>query len=403
MSFFKKIGKEIDKIGNKIENNTNKLKRAGSKKYKGGGQSLGGSKPGEILSIQLSEPGSIGMKIERSNANRKTAIVSEVFEGTQASVAGLERGDILCLEGTDGEEEMTYDMFLDMAKNPHRPLVFDVRRITTKTTISMPEQKGWRGGGGASAEAYSRKQAMVAAAEAREKVAKKRERGMTKKKATTKEQQTVVDLNSEISNLPQSEEARRAISDAKKSENNWASQLGYNPYETNKSSSGQARNATMTAQHGSVNSGAEAQFIPSIASPRDIVAENTETRPTKSKVPISWEFKQAYEETITGNAQEAVVNSFGIMRKLLVNATTKGQNGNNADSAKFRKVRLTNAKIRQAISEVHGALDIMLSCGFQLVEEGQETYLMFPADFKGAPWLANALNMMQQYGKSCQV
>jgi len=322
-------------------------------------------------------------KIERSNANRKTAIIAQVFEGTQAHYAGLERGDIVCLAGTQGEEELPYDLFLEMAKSPDRPLVFDIRRITTAAAQKDVNR---------SAEAYNRKQAMIAAAETRERAAKAREKPVKKfpPKPTA-----IVDINSEIPNVPQSEEARRAVEAAKNSENKLAAELGYNPYETNKTSAGQARNATVTSKHGSVDARAPSS-IPAVAPPKSVATATSELKETIPSVDIH--FQHAYEETINSNDHAVVVKSFGVMRKLLINATTKGQNINDEESAaKFRKVRLSNATIREVICDVHGALDIMMSCGFQLVEEGGESYLIFPANYKGPAWLARALDQMQNY------
>jgi hypothetical protein len=44
-----------------------------------------------------------------------------VVPGSQAEAAGLKRGDILCFAGSNGQEEMMYDMFLDMARSGQRP------------------------------------------------------------------------------------------------------------------------------------------------------------------------------------------------------------------------------------------------------------------------------------------
>lgn len=275
-------------------------------------------------------------------------------------------------------------MFIEMAKNPARPLVFDVRRITTSATQNDVNR---------SAEAYNRKQAMIAAAEAREKAAKTRERPVKKVAPKSK---VIVDVNSEIPNVPQSEEARRAVEAAKTEENKLAAQLGYNPYETNKSTAGQARNATITTKHGSVDAGAQST-IPTVACPKSPVSATL-----NENIPlVDVNFQNAYEEIISSNEQTIVVKSFGIMHKLLVNATTKGQIMDDEDSAaKFRKVRLSNVKIREAICDVHGALGIMMSCGFQLVEEGGESYLIFPANYAGPTWLARALDRMQNYQPS---
>jgi NAD(P)-dependent dehydrogenase (short-subunit alcohol dehydrogenase family) len=302
-----------------------------------------------------------------------------VVEGSQAERAGLQRGDIICLAGTEGEEEIMYKMFIDMAASPQRPLVFDIRRVESST--------GSSGGGGKStsstAEAFARKQAVIAAAEKREKARKALEKP-TKK--TYKPKTNAVDVNADLSNVPQSEEARRAMEAAKQGESQLSAQLGYNPYETKKATAGQARNATVGTKHGSVDAGSGGTApIPKVAPPKEamVVADDVP--------PVSDAFQQAFEECVTSSDHTVVVSSFGILRKLITNASTK-------DEDKFKRVRLANAKIRAAITEVHGALDIMMACGFLLTEQDGESVLVYPtSEGKGPAWLPRALQQMQLY------
>ena len=99
-----------------------------SKNFRGGGQSLGGSKPGRIIRIELPIAGPLGVKVEKRQG-AKTAIVSQVLPDTQAAAAELQRGDVICVADTQGEVEMLYDDFLKLAASDVRPLVFDIRRI----------------------------------------------------------------------------------------------------------------------------------------------------------------------------------------------------------------------------------------------------------------------------------
>lgn len=95
---------------------------AGQKKFAGGGQALGGSKPGTVIPISLPEPGPLGVRVEKRSNSEKTAIVHEVVAGGQAERAGMLRGDALCFAGSNGQEEIMYDMFLDLAKSNQRPI-----------------------------------------------------------------------------------------------------------------------------------------------------------------------------------------------------------------------------------------------------------------------------------------
>ena len=102
--------------------------------------------------------------------------------------------------------------------------------------------------------------------------------------------------------------------------------------------------------------------------------------------------------------------SLSTIHKLVLNAATKGQQLDNPDSAKFRRVRLANPKISAAVVDPPGALDLMLSCGFVLTEiddddDGgggtNESVLVFPA-LSSEPlpaWLPEAIKRMEALGR----
>ncbi|GAX16646.1 hypothetical protein FisN_23Lh225 [Fistulifera solaris] len=343
----------------------------GNNTFAGQGYSLGGSHGGEIISIELSDAGPLGIKIEkRPNA---AAIVNMVVEGSQAEKAGIQRGDVLCFAGTAGKEEIMYDEFLSLARSCERPLAFEVRRIKTKRAPKDNEQM--------SADSYARKQAMIAAAEAREKAHKKM------MKPIRKIDSKVSEASSTIANdiqRPLSEEAKQAIAAAKSQEEKLAAELGYNPYETNKMNAGQARNATVALNHGSMH--AKESDEPSQT---PLVSTN---RPSE-------QFQQAFESVVTGNDHANVVKSFVILKKLIVNATTKGQL-DNEDSSKFRRIRLDNPKINEAVVQTEGALDLLLSVDFQLAEDDGTSLLVYPPGNTGPVWLLQALEQLEQYAKS---
>jgi hypothetical protein len=118
---------------------------------------------------------------------------------------------------------------------------------------------------------------------------------------------------------------------------------------------------------------------------------------------VAPDFAQALEVCLTENSDPtAVKSSLTILRKLIVNATTKGQdNDNPAAAAKFRKVRLGNAKIKAAVVDIQGALDIMMSVGFTLQDDDEtgESLLVFPPDFAGEDWLPQALALLERHGR----
>lgn len=370
------------------------------KTFQGAGQSLGGSQPGKVIEVQLDKPGSLGMKIEK-RPGTNSAIVAMVVDGSQADQAGLRRGDILCFQGSNGSEEILYDMFRELAASDQRPLCFEVRRVQTKaskTGDGTEENK--------SADAYARKQAMIAAAEKREKTAKSRTKPLPKASKSDlptlrssadrhrEEAERLARLAEQDENY--SEASKQAAAAAKEQEAKLAAELGYNPYETSRATAGQARNATVAVTHGNMQgssgNNAETASIPEASPPPDLpAADETES------VHVSTDFAHAFETCVTSNDNESVKSSFGILRKLIVNATTKGQQADEATAQKFRKVRLANAKIKAAVVDVEGALDLMMSVGFQLTEEEGESVLTFPSGFSGEDWLPKALRMMETY------
>merc|ERR1712037_701086 len=97
------------------------------------------------------------------------------------------------------------------------------------------------------------------------------------------------------------------------------------------------------------------------------------SNPTSAAVerghPVPLEFEEALVTIVSNGDVDASRTGLKIARTLIVNATTKGQQkGDEEAAAKFRKVRLANAKIQKAIVDVPGNVQLMLSVGSQLVE-----------------------------------
>jgi hypothetical protein len=103
-----------------LSNMTNPL--GNKKSFQGQGQSLGGNKPGQVIAITLEHPGPLGLKVEKKSNSTASAIVNDVVVGSQAEAVGIKRGDILCYAGSNGQEEIMYDMFLELVQSQQRPL-----------------------------------------------------------------------------------------------------------------------------------------------------------------------------------------------------------------------------------------------------------------------------------------
>lgn len=420
MDFLKKIEKETKRLAEDAKKNINKASNhhrglGGSKSFRGTGESLGGSQPGIILSVSLPDPGPLGIKVEKRK-DSKTAIVAQVVAGTQAAAADLRLGDIICKPGTGGTEEIKYNDFLAIAKLDRRPLIFDVRRIDPIQSV----RGGWAGknpsSSSSSADAYAKRQAVIAAAEARDKAHKKKTKpipkraggvGMGERVKIEAQREEIARRNAAegIGSDGLSEEARRAISAAKRGEAQHASELGYNPYQASKASAGQARTATTVAAHGELSAGASGSAAPpaavaagpGTATPPSAPTSATEEVSVDSKAVsggfIAPEFHEAFEAVVCHTSDDRrSIQSLTIMRKIIVNATTK-------EGEKFRRVRLSNPKIKSAIVDTHGSLDLMMSVGFILNEndEDGETYLVLPPGEGGPSWLPDALKRMESY------
>lgn len=401
--------------------------KPGGKNFRGGGQSLGGSKPGRVIAIQLDQAGPLGVQVEKRQGPSKSAIVSQVLPNTQASAADLQRGDVICVPGTDGEEEWPYSDFLKAASSNERPMIFDVRRIDAHASAAAAGKKSSNN----TADAYAKRQAVIAAAEARDKAHKKKTKPIAKgssglgggKELNSAERKRIEEQREElarknaqegIGTIELSEEAKRAVEAAKAGEVQHANTLGFNPYETNKVSAGQARTATVAVAHGALGgddkkkkssktaSAAAAATAPGAVAPPNDPTSAAADDGGDDLSSIDPQFDEAFETVAlhTSNNTTAI-SSLTTMRKLIVNATTKGQTGDEEASAKFRRVRLSNPKIKAAITDVHGALDLMMSVGFVLSENDDdgETYLVFPPGSTGPEWLPRALKKMENYTK----
>lgn len=454
---------------NKVVNSSNT-----PSSFSGTGQSLGGALPGAVIPITLSDAGPLGIRLEKSastssssstttsGASASKAIVAEVVPDSQAAAAGLARGDVLCFAGSNGREEIPYEIFLELAASSQRPICFEVRRVPSTKQKPTPAAAAFNSGGPTSAEAYARKQAVIAAAEKRESEANKWNKKISSNKntATNSSKSNVLMSTADRRKLleqqqleaaiaatsPLTPATQAALAHAKQAEHDAVQQLGYNPYESKSMTAGQARNAVATTAHGSIlvagantnstNTNSEAssrnsnaaladqqqqQHLPFVAPPRPLqaargVKEQDTIKGLIAKIQQqrpSLEFQQAFETTVTSTPDHsAVVQTIDILSKLIVNATTKGQElGDVEAAAKYRKIRLTNAKIRTTIADRPGAVDLLLAVGFELhfddddcdtndamrVEEAAETILVFPPGSTGPLWLPAALQQMNQY------
>jgi hypothetical protein len=288
----------------------------------------------------------------------------------------------------------------------------DIRRLDAKlpaagggaatTAKKQPQQHK-------SAETDLRRQAVIAAAEARDKAHKAKQKPMKSVTKTTLEKERLRQL--EFASLTakydaKSKDAQKAAEAAKQDEAKLAAQLGYNPYETARSTAGQARNAVTTVEHGVISSsssgGGGGDHLPSVAPPLEAATaaahdDHDDHDDDDDDDELPPQIEEAYTTLVTANMEEDTVKSAcTIIKKLVVNATTKGQKPGE-DAAKFRRVRLGNPKIQSAIVQVQGAVEFLMATGFSLEEQNGESHLVYPADCPGPDWLPTALKHLERH------
>jgi hypothetical protein len=366
-----------------------KLQKISSNNDRGGGKTLGGAKSGTIKSISISEQGPIGVQLE--NTSSGSAIIGKVIPDGAAEAVGLLRGDIICYPGTNGNDEIKYKEFLEMIKSNARPLEFEVRRVETPSLSSNTD--------GLRADAYARKQAMIAAAEARDKQNKFAKKPIKSGKELTSEQKQKIAQQREqnemrnaeqMFNTPMSAASQKAVDAVKQVKSKHIEELGYNPYESSRSTGKQGAVAAVATVHGSIKH----QDEETSSNSKKKLQEQKRTHVNENIDP---EFDNAYSTLVLTNKQdESLAKSIRIIRKLIVNATTEG-----GTDEKKRKVRISNANklIQEAINDMNGALDVMMNVGFVITEneEDSETYLVYPPGNNGPEWLQKALDRLEEY------
>jgi hypothetical protein len=366
-----------------------KFQKISSNNDRGAGKTLGGTKSGTLKSISISEQGPIGVQLENTSAG--SAIIGKVIPGGVAEAAGLLRGDIICYPNTNGNDEIKYKGFLEMIKSNTRPLQFEVRRVETPSLSSNTD--------GLRADAYARKQAMIAAAEARDKQNKFAKKPVRSGKELTSEQKQKIAQQREqnalrnaeqMCNAPMSETSQKAVEAAKQDETKRIQELGYNPYESSRSTGKQGAAAAVATTHGSI----KYQNEETSSNSKEKLKKQSSISKNEGIDP---DFDRAYSSLVMTNKQdEGLAKSIRIIHKLIVNATKEG----NSDDQK-RKVRISNANklIQEAINDMNGALDVMMSVGFVITEneEDSETYLVYPPGDSGPEWLQKALSRLEEY------
>lgn len=339
---------------------------------KAAGIALGGTQPGTVIPTELIEPGLLGIKAEQRHNSLGTTIVATVLEDSQASRAGVKPGDILCVSGTYGKEEIVFEEFLEMARSEDRPLRFDVRRFKRKLNgIVSSERMGEE-----SADVASRKQLVAEAARDRQ--------------DTFRSERTMKPANG----LPRDGPSIRLTPLQAKLQSDRKAALDANNLQPQSEASRIAVDKVKAVE--TLSKVKDAAF--SSAPSKGLIH--------KPGLPTNSDFDRLYEVVVSTNAHDDVVRCFATIQRLLVNATTKGQDANEETAARFRRVRLEgNTRIKVSVLQVEGAVELLLCCGFQMGtdEKTKGSLLLYPPFDNGPSWLSTALYRMESYGKPSAV
>jgi hypothetical protein len=69
--------------------------------------------------------------------------------------------------------------------------------------------------------------------------------------------------------------------------------------------------------------------------------------------------------------------SVSLLRKILQNLLKAGDTPDE-NGAKFRRIKLANPKIQEAVVHTDGAMELLVAVGFGIDGETEEAYLVFP-------------------------
>ena len=229
-----------------------KKKRAANGYGVGGkGKTLGGkATPGKFVSpLIFAEAGPLGMSIEENDA--KNAVIASTVPGGMAESIGILRGDVICWSGSgssgddhDPPDPPTFHEFMAVVKEGSRPLEIGVLRIELSTKKGDRDQNTNTNtntvSSSSSATAEMRKKQMVAAAEQRQSSLNKNFKTKTGPKqgmGSVARVNTNLTVN-HLTGAEFGEETKRAVEKIKQKERASAKELGYNPYDTVKKSTG---------------------------------------------------------------------------------------------------------------------------------------------------------------------
>lgn len=297
-------------------------------------------------SVTFSDYRALGMKVEKSSHGH--AIITDIIPGSRAESSGLQKGDLLCQNDTNFGVILSYMQFLQLLSSSVRSLTLTVRQPTDLEKKTFEEEKA------------------------------------------NMQERLIHEPGVQI--RPLTEQARKVIQSVKKKRQEHPFSLGHYAHEIKNLSADREKNKTISMlQSNSIN-----VEVPSMSICTTPAGKNMEEFSNFDK--LEEDFNSAFSMFVERNIKNSNMSrSLHIMKELIVNATTKGQELKEG-SEQFRKVRLSNPKIEKLLVNVGGALDVMRCLGFKLDKDnGDESCLVYPEGKGGYGWLNKGLERMGEY------
>ena len=328
----------------------------------------------EVFDISFTE-GSLGMVLRKLDNGRP--IVDEVVAGGSAESLGVRPNDLII--GVEGNVVESYEVFIDVISAFGRPVSVRFKRgrsAMAQPSASSSSMRTMFGGKSvpppaplSEEEKESRRLARVKAVEDRGNAWEKRIAQSSKKKLSgVDEGRPVYDHSSDQVSV----ETQRAMSAAKRAEEDVTRRMGYNPYQPHMSFSGTGQPSGGGAgAGGSPRSGAASSLSSSSQSNAQSNAEVENLGSTEVQIDDP-EVENAVNESLGlmlsaaeadgPKVQTAVETAMKMLRNL----------ADNRDDLRPRKIRLGNPNFHTKVVEVSGGVELFIAAGFVVVEEMAE-------------------------------
>uniref|UniRef100_A0A7S2DP17 PUB domain-containing protein n=1 Tax=Octactis speculum TaxID=3111310 RepID=A0A7S2DP17_9STRA len=374
-SFFKDIQKAVAP------------KKSLSKK---GGNTLGGTRP-EVSTaeghydVSFSEA-SLGMELSGEKGSG-WALVQSIGRNSEALRHGVQVGHrIVAIDGNP----IKFSQFSSFIQSMPRPVVLTFQGVAKKPKKGPMSVLKKKGPDPLSArENAIRREASLKAAESRGNAWDKK-LGATRREKGRQAQAEKASMGAN-NDAEMSAESKRVFDAARAKETRTTNELGYNPYQSQISSSSAGRAAVVTAVDDDGKSAAEP---PSRQPQRPTTTASSlsqQASPHGAGDPFDSFTVEAMDMAlglISSQPPQIAKEAVTTLLKLLNNLETK------FEDEKVHRVRVANKTFAKKVASVNGGIDFMVAAGFTLTEDAEETVLVYPTGLQPPPILQHAISQL---------